>query len=47
MNVYLGTPRGFCAGVVMAIDVVEIALERFGAPVYMKHQIVPQPLRCG
>ena len=43
MNVYLGTPRGFCAGVVMAIDVVEIALERFGAPVYMKHQIVHNP----
>ncbi len=43
MKVYLGTPRGFCAGVVMAIDVVEIALERFGAPVYMKHQIVHNP----
>ena len=43
MNVYLGTPRGFCAGVVMAIDVVEIALERFGPPVYMKHQIVHNP----
>ncbi len=43
MNVFLGTPRGFCAGVVMAIDVVEIALERFGPPVYMKHQIVHNP----
>lgn len=43
MNVILGTPRGWCAGVVMAIDVVEIALERFGAPVYMKHQIVHNP----
>ena len=43
MKVFLGTPRGFCAGVVMAIDVVEIALERFGAPVYMKHQIVHNP----
>ncbi len=43
MNVYLGSPRGFCAGVVMAIDVVQIALERFGPPVYMKHQIVHNP----
>ena len=33
-------PRGFCAGVVRAIDLVEIALERFGTPVYVKHQIV-------
>ena len=40
MKVYIGTPRGFCAGVVRAIDLVEIALERFGAPVYVKHQIV-------
>ena len=40
MKVYVGAPRGFCAGVVRAIDLVEIALERFGAPVYVKHQIV-------
>lgn len=40
MKVFIGAPRGFCAGVVRAIDVVEIALERFGAPVYVKHQIV-------
>ena len=40
MKVYVGVPRGFCAGVVRAIDLVEIALERFGAPVYVKHQIV-------
>ena len=40
MKVYIGAPRGFCAGVVRAIDLVEIALERFGAPVYVKHQIV-------
>ena len=40
MKVYIGAPRGFCAGVVRAIDLVESALERFGAPVYVKHQIV-------
>ena len=40
MKVFIGAPRGFCAGVVRAIDLVEIALKRFGAPVYVKHQIV-------
>lgn len=40
MKVFIGAPRGFCAGVVRAIDLVEIALERFGAPIYVKHQIV-------
>ena len=43
MKVYVGVPRGFCAGVVRAIDVVELALERFGPPVYVKHQIVHNP----
>ena len=43
VKVYVGVPRGFCAGVVRAIDVVELALERFGAPVYVKHQIVHNP----
>ena len=43
MKVYLGIPRGFCAGVVRAIDVVEIALRRFGPPVYVKHSIVHNP----
>ncbi len=43
MKVYLGVPRGFCAGVVRAIDIVELALERFGPPVYVKHQIVHNP----
>ena len=43
MKIYLGVPRGFCAGVVRAVDVVNIALERFGAPVYVKHQIVHNP----
>ncbi|NQW16047.1 MAG: 4-hydroxy-3-methylbut-2-enyl diphosphate reductase [Chloroflexi bacterium] len=43
LDVYLSSPRGFCAGVVRAVDIVEIALERFGAPVYVKHQIVHNP----
>ena len=43
MKVYLGVPRGFCAGVVRAIDVVQLALDRFGPPVYVKHQIVHNP----
>jgi len=43
MEVYLASPRGFCAGVVRAIDVVARALERFGPPVYVKHQIVHNP----
>ncbi len=40
MRVLLASPRGFCAGVDRAIDVVELALELFGAPVYVKHEIV-------
>ena len=47
MNLFLGTPRGWCAGVVMAIDVVEIALDRLGPPVYMKHEIVHNPYVVG
>lgn len=43
MKVYIGVPRGFCAGVVRAIDVVELALKQVGAPVYVKHQIVHNP----
>ena len=43
MKVYLGVPRGFCAGVVRAVDVVELALEKFPHPVYVKHQIVHNP----
>ncbi len=43
MKVYVGVPRGFCAGVVRAIDVVELALERFEPPIYVKHQIVHNP----
>ncbi|MCI4677789.1 4-hydroxy-3-methylbut-2-enyl diphosphate reductase [Rhodoblastus acidophilus] len=40
LNVYLCAPRGFCAGVVRAIDVVEQALRKFGAPIYVRHEIV-------
>ena len=43
VEVFLTSPRGFCAGVVRAIDVVDICLERFGPPVYVKHQIVHNP----
>ena len=44
MEIYLANPRGFCAGVVLAIDLVEIALEKYGSPVYVKHQIVHNPV---
>jgi len=40
MKALLASPRGFCAGVDRAIDVVEEALEIFGAPVYVRHEIV-------
>ncbi len=40
MHVTLSSPRGFCAGVVRAIEIVEICLERFGSPVYVRHEIV-------
>src|SRR3569832_1227599 len=40
MKVVLAQPRGFCAGVVRAIDIVERALEKYGAPVYVRHEIV-------
>ena len=43
MKVILGVPRGFCAGVVRAIDVVELALKRYPHPVFVKHQIVHNP----
>ncbi|CAI8032698.1 4-hydroxy-3-methylbut-2-enyl diphosphate reductase, partial [Geodia barretti] len=42
-EVFLSSPRGFCAGVVRAIEVVDICLERYGPPVYVKHQIVHNP----
>ena len=43
VEVVLSSPRGFCAGVVRAIQVVDLCLERFGPPVYVKHQIVHNP----
>jgi len=43
LEVILSSPRGFCAGVVRAIDVVELCLKKYGPPVYVKHQIVHNP----
>jgi len=40
LRVLLAAPRGFCAGVDRAIQIVEVALQRFGAPVYVRHEIV-------
>ena len=40
MKLLLSKPRGFCAGVVRAIDIVEKALEKWGRPIYVKHEIV-------
>jgi len=40
ISIYLADPRGFCAGVVRAIDIVEHALLKWGAPVYVRHEIV-------
>lgn len=40
MRILLARPRGFCAGVVRAIEIVERALDRFGAPVFVRHEIV-------
>jgi 4-hydroxy-3-methylbut-2-enyl diphosphate reductase len=39
-EILLATPRGFCAGVERAIEIVERALERFGAPIYVRHEVV-------
>ena len=43
MEVVLSAPRGFCAGVVRAVDVVELCLERFGRPIYVRREIVHNP----
>ncbi len=40
ITIYLANPRGFCAGVERAIDIVEAALEKFGAPIYVRHEVV-------
>ena len=40
IDVWLASPRGFCAGVDRAIRIVELALKKFGPPVYVRHEIV-------
>lgn len=40
MRIFLANPRGFCAGVDRAIDIVERAIELFGAPIYVRHEVV-------
>ena len=46
MQVILANPRGFCAGVERAITIVERALEKFGAPIYVRHEIVHNKFVC-
>ena len=43
MEILLAAPRGFCAGVIRAVDVVDLCLERFGEPVYVRREIVHNP----
>ncbi|MDO8751779.1 MAG: 4-hydroxy-3-methylbut-2-enyl diphosphate reductase [Dehalococcoidia bacterium] len=43
IEVVLSAPRGFCAGVVRAVDVVDLCLQRFGPPIYVRHEIVHNP----
>lgn len=43
MEILLAAPRGFCAGVIRAVDVVDLCLERFGEPVYVRKEIVHNP----
>lgn len=40
INIILASPRGFCAGVKRAIEIVELALEKYGPPIYVRHEIV-------
>ena len=40
MKIYLANPRGFCAGVDRAIEIVELSLKAYGAPIYVRHEIV-------
>ena len=55
MHILLANPRGFCAGVDRAIDIVERAIDLFGAPIYVRHEVVhnkyvvdrPAHHRCG
>ena len=39
-KIYLANPRGFCAGVDRAIEIVDLSLKRYGAPIYVRHEIV-------
>ena len=43
MDAVLSSPRGFCAGVVRAIDIVELCLKQYGAPIYVRREIVHNP----
>ena len=40
LKIYLASPRGFCAGVDRAIEIVKKSLEKYGSPVYVRHEIV-------
>ena len=40
MDILLANPRGFCAGVDRAIEIVERAIQLFGAPIYVRHEVV-------
>ena len=46
MEVILANPRGFCAGVERAITIVERAIEKFGAPIYVRHEVVHNKFVC-
>jgi len=40
VNIFLASPRGFCAGVDRAVEIVKKTINKFGAPVYVRHEIV-------
>ena len=46
MHILLANPRGFCAGVERAIAIVERAIEKFGAPIYVRHEVVHNKFVC-
>ena len=46
MQIILANPRGFCAGVERAITIVERAIEKFGAPIYVRHEVVHNQFVC-